>query len=54
MDCKCILLLLSGIDEIVDDLIGWGGPVQEVQVEVLDAVLDETALLVGLLVQPDH
>ena len=54
MDCQCIFLLLSSIDEVVDDLIGGSGPVQEVQVEVLDAVLDETALLVGLLVQPDH
>lgn len=54
MDSNSTLFCLSGRQKLVHDMIWWCGPIQEVEIEMLDARLGELLLIILWLVKPDY
>ena len=54
MDGDCFLLRLGVLEEFSDDLVRWGGSIEEVQIQVLYAVFRELCLVVLWLIESHH
>lgn len=54
MDSDGARFVLSGVEELGDNIIRWGRSVQEVQIHVFDTLLGELCLLVLGLVEPHN
>lgn len=54
MDGNGALLSLNGLEELIDDVVRRSGSIEEVKVEMLDAVLGKFLLVILWLVQPHN
>ena len=51
MDSDAALFCLSSLEELLHDVVWWGRSIQEIEINVLDAGLDEFLFLVLGLIQ---
>ena len=46
MDCNRLFLLLSVLQELLHDIIWWGSSIEEIKLQVSDAILGKFILVV--------
>ena len=54
MDCNRLLLLLSVLQELLHDIIWWGSSIEEIKLQMSDAILGKFILVILGLVKSNY